>query len=85
MFLRLVCSNLSREAIVRLVDGYEARNITWEALEMDMRKIHASRIGAPHYRQVKELPKLEEYFYSNPYPGCICEKQPCSRRLLKGP
>lgn len=74
-----------REAIVRLVDGYEARNITWEALETDMLKIHASRIGAPHYRQVKELPKLEEYFYSNPYPGCICEKQPCSRHLLKGP
>lgn len=70
---------------MRLVDEFEAGKITWHVFERDVRKIHSARIGAPHPRQVGEVPKLEENFYSNPFPGCICEKQAYSRRLLKGP
>ncbi|CAK9216888.1 unnamed protein product [Sphagnum troendelagicum] len=74
-----------RESLVRLVDEYETGTIPWEAFEADVRKIHLERIGAPHLREVGESPKLEENFYANPYPGCICEKQQYSRRLLNKP
>ena len=74
-----------RERFIKLVDQFEGSAIEWQEFEKEVRKIHISRTGAPHFREVGELPKLEENFYSNPYPGCICEKKPHSRRLLKRP
>ncbi|KAG0593505.1 hypothetical protein M758_1G327500 [Ceratodon purpureus] len=74
-----------RERLVKLIDDFEGGEITWKDFETQVRKIHANRTGAPRWRQAGELPKLEENFYSNPYPGCICKKEPHSRRLLKRP
>lgn len=80
--------NPDRESLVRLVDEYEAKNITWTQFRREVRGIHADRIGAPHPREAGEFPKLEENFYANPFPGCICERtmdmhHPRHRRLLR--
>lgn len=72
-----------RQQLVKLIDEYEAGTISWKSFESQVRKIHRSRTGAPHFRQVGEFPKFEENFYSNPYPGCICKKEAESRRLLR--
>lgn len=64
-----------REKLVRLVDEYESQNITWTQFQTEVGSIHVDRIGAPHYRAAGEMPKLEENFYANPFPGCICENQ----------
>ncbi|XP_024370248.1 O-fucosyltransferase 19 [Physcomitrium patens] len=74
-----------RERLVKLIDDYEAEMITWKEFETQVRRVHNNRNGAPRWRQRGEVPKLEENFYSNPYPGCICKKKPYSRRLLKRP
>lgn len=74
-----------RQRLVKLIDDYEAGSITWKDFEGHVRKIHSNRTGAPHWRTPGELPKLEENFYSNPYPGCICKKESQNRRLLKRP
>lgn len=74
-----------RQQLVKLIDEYEAGTITWKDFEDQVRKIHRSRTGAPHWRQVGEFPKFEENFYSNPYPGCICKKEAEARRLLRRP
>ncbi|KAI5084226.1 hypothetical protein GOP47_0000395 [Adiantum capillus-veneris] len=76
--------NPDRQNLVRLVDGLESRNITWATFETEVKRLHADRIGAPHVRQRGEFPKLEESFYANPYPGCICQRKQAVRRLLKG-
>ncbi|CAM6033510.1 unnamed protein product [Sphagnum compactum] len=72
--------NPDRESLVRLVDDYEMGTIPWEAFQVEVRKIHKERIGAPRYREVGESPKLEENFFANPYPGCLCQKRQYSRR-----
>lgn len=68
---------------MRLVDEFEIGTISWEGFKGEVRRIHLDRIGAPHFREVGESPKLEENFFANPYPGCICERKQVTRRLLK--
>ncbi|KAI5079944.1 hypothetical protein GOP47_0005423 [Adiantum capillus-veneris] len=72
-----------RAELISLVDDLDAGKITWEQFEARVREAHAARIGAPSYRQSGELPKLEENFYANPMPGCICQEQQPNRKLLK--
>ncbi|MCO5607584.1 hypothetical protein L7F22_061781 [Adiantum nelumboides] len=72
-----------RARLISLVDDLDVGNITWEQFEAKVRLAHLSRIGAPSYRQAGELPKLEENFYANPMPGCICQEQQPNRKLLK--
>lgn len=81
VFLDVGC----RQRLVNLIDDYEAGVMTWKEFEGQVRGIHQTRTGAPHWRNVGEIPKFEENFYSNPYPGCICKKEAESRRLLKRP
>lgn len=68
----LCAAGVCRESLVRLIDEYENKTISWEIFQTEVRNIHLDRIGAPHYREAGESPKLEENFYANPFPGCIC-------------
>ena len=73
---------------MKLVDEYESKNISWAKFESEVVSVHLNRIGAPHIREAGESPKLEENFYANPLPGCICQRHhdqehQFNRRLLR--
>ncbi|KAH9301308.1 hypothetical protein KI387_012891 [Taxus chinensis] len=72
-----------RKNLVRLIDEYESKSISWEVFEHQVKEVHAHRIGDPYSREPGEFPKTEEYFYANPFPGCICQKKQSPRRVLK--
>ncbi|CAI5501524.1 unnamed protein product, partial [Closterium sp. Naga37s-1] len=64
-----------REAVVRLLDQLKAGEMSWNAVRKEIRKQHKGRVGGPHQREAGENPKLEENFYANPMPGCMCEME----------
>ncbi|KAM7272056.1 hypothetical protein ACFE04_031270 [Oxalis oulophora] len=59
---------------VQLIDQWDKGLITWDDFASVVRRLHANRNGGPHPRRSGESPKLEESFYANPFPGCICDK-----------
>ncbi|KAL9256143.1 O-fucosyltransferase 19-like protein [Drosera capensis] len=66
--------NPDKKRFVRLLDQLEQKMISWEIFSSKIKSLHIDRIGGPSFREVGPLPRLEESFYANPYPGCICEK-----------
>ncbi|KAF3664142.1 putative tubulin beta-2 chain-like [Capsicum annuum] len=64
--------NPDKENFVRLIDEMENKKLTWKEFATQVRGLHVNRTGAPNGRVVGQSPKMEENFYANPFPGCIC-------------
>ncbi|KAJ0102884.1 hypothetical protein Patl1_06518 [Pistacia atlantica] len=71
-FRKTICPD--KWNFVRLIDQYDKGLISWESFKSKIKSLHEDRMGAPHLRTIADSPRMEESFYANPYPGCICDK-----------
>ncbi|KAM6582375.1 hypothetical protein CsatB_009377 [Cannabis sativa] len=67
-----------RQNLVKLIDKLDKGNISWEKFSYLVKSFHEKRIGGPKPRPIshsRDSSKLEENFYANPFPGCICQQR----------
>lgn len=69
---------LDRRKLVKLLDLYNNRTISWDNFASSVQEAHKSRVVQPSCRQkLENKPKEEDYFYANPH-ECLANSSWCS-------
>ena len=63
-----------RKNLVKLTDKLDQGQISWKKFVSKVKILHSDRQGDPYPRETGDFLKLEENFYVNLLPSCICEK-----------